>query len=161
MFIDIGHSYLMFCESSYGTRTIPEFESHSFGGQKSMQTFFVKVFRQPFGSWTSAPQEIVDVPHQKVRFPAAPVVGRNFLTPGHPRVRNVLGKSGPKSLCLCCFFFPRSFCTMRNVRQSCFQDGPGVEPEPESLTVRATCWELTAEPQLLEPCLFTNGTVSH
>ena len=39
-------------------------------------------------------------PHQKVRFPAAPVVGRNFLTPGHPgiRVRNVRGKSGPKSL---------------------------------------------------------------
>ena len=26
-------------------------------------------------------------PHQKVRFPAAPVVGRNFLTPGHPGVR--------------------------------------------------------------------------
>ena len=47
-------------------------------------------------------------PHQKVRFPAAPVVGRNFLTLGHPgvRVRNVRGKSGPKSLCLCCFFFP-------------------------------------------------------
>ena len=44
-------------------------------------------------------------PHQKVRFPAAPVVGRNLLTPGHPgvRVRNVRGKSGPKSLCLCCF----------------------------------------------------------
>ena len=47
-------------------------------------------------------------PHQKMRFPAAPVVGRNFLTPGHSgvRVRNVRGKSGPKSLCLCCFFFP-------------------------------------------------------
>ena len=47
-------------------------------------------------------------PHQKVRLPAAPVVGRNFLTPGHlgVRVRNVRGKSGPKSLCLCCFFFP-------------------------------------------------------
>ena len=26
-------------------------------------------------------------PHQKVRFPVAPVVGRNFLTPGHPGVR--------------------------------------------------------------------------
>ena len=50
-------------------------------------------------------------PHQKVRFPAAPVVGRNFLTPGHPgvRVRNVREKSGPKSLCLCCFFFPDFF----------------------------------------------------
>ena len=46
-------------------------------------------------------------PHQKVRFSAAPVVGRNFLTPGHPGVRvgNVRAKSGPKSLCLCCFFF--------------------------------------------------------
>ena len=49
-------------------------------------------------------------PHQKVRFPAAPVVGRNFLTPGRSgvRVRNVRVKSGPKSLCLCCFFFPDS-----------------------------------------------------
>ena len=44
-------------------------------------------------------------PRQEVRFPAAPVVGRNFLTPGHRgvRVRNVRGKSGPKSLGLCCF----------------------------------------------------------
>ena len=35
-------------------------------------------------------------------------MGRNFLTQGRPgaRVRNVRGKSGPKSLCLCCFFFP-------------------------------------------------------
>ena len=47
-------------------------------------------------------------PRQKVRFPAAPVVGRNFLTPGHQgvRVRNVRGKSATKSLCLCTFFFP-------------------------------------------------------
>ena len=44
-------------------------------------------------------------PHQNVLFPAAPVVGRNFLTCGHPgvRVRNVCGKSGPKSLCLSFF----------------------------------------------------------
>ena len=35
-------------------------------------------------------------------------MGRNFLTQGNPgvRVRNVRGKSGPKSLCLCCLFFP-------------------------------------------------------
>ena len=48
-------------------------------------------------------------PHQKVRFSAAPVMGRNFLTQGRPgvRVRNVREKSGPKSLCLCCFFFPQ------------------------------------------------------
>ena len=47
-------------------------------------------------------------PHQKVRFSAAAVMGRNFLTQGRPgvRIRNVCGKSGPKSLCLCCFFFP-------------------------------------------------------
>ena len=50
-------------------------------------------------------------PHQKVRFPAAPVAGRNFLTPGHSgvRVRNVRRKSGPESLCLCCFFFPDEY----------------------------------------------------
>ena len=49
-------------------------------------------------------------PHQEMRFPAAPVVGRNFLAPGHPgaRVRNVHGKSGPKGFCLCCFFFLRN-----------------------------------------------------
>ena len=44
-------------------------------------------------------------PRQKVGFPAAPVMGRNFLTAGHPGVRvgNVRRKFGPKSLCLCCF----------------------------------------------------------
>ena len=58
-------------------------------------------------------------PRQKVRFPAAPVVGRNFLTPGHPgvRVRNVRRKSGLKSLCLCCFSFPVVFC-LRETRKS-------------------------------------------
>ena len=47
-------------------------------------------------------------PHQKACFPAAPVVGREMLTPGHPdeRVRNVHREFGPKCLCLCCFFFP-------------------------------------------------------
>ena len=57
-------------------------------------------------------------PHQKVRFPAAPVVGRNFLTRGHSgvRVRNVRGKSGPKSLCLCCFFFPDTFPEIRRTK---------------------------------------------
>ena len=54
-------------------------------------------------------------PHQKLFFPAAPVMGRNFLTPGHPgvRVRNVRGKSGPKSLCLC-FFFPETCNNLSN-----------------------------------------------
>ena len=77
------------------------------GAKKSTQTFFVQSF--------SATLRVMDVraenrgrPRRKVRFPVAPVVGRNFLTPGHPgtRVRNVRGKFGPKSLCLCCFFFP-------------------------------------------------------
>ena len=81
----------------------------SLGAKKSTQTFFVQSF--------STTLRVMDVraknrgrPHQKVRFPAAPVVGRNFLTPGHPGVRvgNVRGNSGPKSLCLCCFFFPDS-----------------------------------------------------
>ena len=44
-------------------------------------------------------------PHQKVGFPADPVMGRNFLTPGRPggRVGNVRRKFGPNNLCLCCF----------------------------------------------------------
>ena len=76
-------------------------------GQKINANFFVQSFSKTL--------RVMDVraenrgrPHQKVRFPVAPVVGRNFLTQGHPgvRVRNVRGKSGPKSLCLCCFFFP-------------------------------------------------------
>ena len=79
----------------------------SSGGQKINANFFAQSF--------STTLRVMDVRaenrgrlHRKVRFPAAPVMGRNFLTPGHPgvRVRNVRGKSCPKSLCLCCFFFP-------------------------------------------------------
>ena len=74
------------------------------GAKKSTQTFFVQSFSRTL--------RVMDVraenrgrPHQKVRFSAAPVMGRNFLTQGRPgvRVRNVCGKSGPKSLCLCVF----------------------------------------------------------
>ena len=97
------------------------------GPKKSTQTFFVQSF--------STTLRVMDVraenrgrPHQKVRFPAAPVVGRNFLTPGHPgvRVRNVRAKSGPKSLCLCCFFFPdfRLFST-RDFRAPLLRLGDG------------------------------------
>ena len=80
------------------------FGNPNLGAKKSTQTFFVQSFSRTL--------RVMDVraenrgrPHQKVRFPAAPVVGRNFLTPGHSgvRVKNVRGKSGPKSLCLCCF----------------------------------------------------------
>ena len=83
----------------------------SIGAKKSTQTFFAQSF--------STTLRVMDVraenrgrPHQKVRFPAAPVVGRNFLTPGHSgvRVRNSRGESGPKSLCLCCFSSPQSNC---------------------------------------------------
>ena len=44
-------------------------------------------------------------PHQKVHVPAARVMGRNSLTPGHPsmRVRNVCRKLGQKRFCLCGF----------------------------------------------------------
>ena len=93
---------------------------HLIGAKKSTQTFFVQSF--------STTLRVMDVrvenrgrPHQKVRFPAPPVVGRNFLTPGHPgvRVRNVRGKSGPKSLCLCCFFAFLSYsCTWKIAKYS-------------------------------------------
>ena len=78
-----------------------------FVAKKSTQSFFVQSFSRTL--------RVMDVraenrgrPQQKVRFSAAPVTGRNFLTPGHPgvRVRNVRKKFGPKSLSLCCFFFP-------------------------------------------------------
>ena len=81
-------------------------------GQKINANFFVQSF--------STTLRVMDVraenrgrPHQKVRFPVAPVVGRNFLTPGHSgvRVKNVRGKSGPKSLCLCCFSSLKSLST--------------------------------------------------
>ena len=74
------------------------------GANKSTQAFFVQSF--------STTLRVMDVrtenrgrPHQKVCFPAAPVVGRDFLTPEHSgvRVRSVRRKSGPKSLCLCFF----------------------------------------------------------
>ena len=87
-------------------KTEPE-PAFGLGAEKSTQTFFAQSF--------STTLRVMHVraenrgrPHQKVRFPAAPVAGRNKLTPGHSgvRVRNVRGKSGPKSLCLCCFFSP-------------------------------------------------------
>ena len=67
------------------------------GTRKSMQTFFGQSFSRAL--------RVMDVctknrgrPHRKVRFPPAPVVGRNFLTPGHQgiRVRNVRRNSDQK-----------------------------------------------------------------
>ena len=94
--------------------TLPR-DASQLGAKKSTQTFFVQSFSKTL--------RVMDVraenrgrPHQKVHFSAAPVMGRNFLTQGRPgvRVRNVRGKSGPKSLCLCCFFFPDQ-CERQNV----------------------------------------------
>ena len=77
------------------------------GAKNQRKLFLHKVFRQPFGSWTPAPK-IVDVRTKKRVFPAAPVVGRNSLTQGHPsvRVRNVCGKSGPNKNYVYAFFSP-------------------------------------------------------
>ena len=79
-------------------------------GQKTQRKLF---FYQSF----STTLRVMDVPRRKPRtsapkkcvFPAAPVVGRNFLTPGPSgvRVRNVRRKSGPKSFMFyAVFFFP-------------------------------------------------------
>ena len=72
--------------------------------KKSTQTFSVQSFSRTLRAM-DVRTENRGRPHQKARFPAAPVMGRNFLTQGRlgVRVRNVHGKSGPKSLCLCCF----------------------------------------------------------
>ena len=94
-----------------------------FRGQKNQRKLFCTKF--------STTLRVMDVrtenrgrPHQEVRFPAAPVVWRNFLTPGHPgvRVRNVRGKSGPKSLCLCF-----NFSSLRFSKSSPFSQS---NPEP-------------------------------
>ena len=81
-----------------------------FRGQKINANFFcTKFFENPSGhgrprrkSWTSAPKTV---------FFCGPGDGEKLFDPGASkrRVRNVRGKSGPKSLCLCCFFFPDSF----------------------------------------------------
>ena len=63
--------------------------------------------------------------HQKVHFPVAAVVGETFDPWASGRkVRNVRGKSGPKSLCLCCFYFPESRPTL-----------PATCPEREKQTL--------------------------
>ena len=77
------------------------------GGKEINANFFcTKFFENPLGrgrprckSWASAPKSV---------FPCGPVMGRNFLTPGHPgvRVRNVRRKFGPKNLCFMLFFLP-------------------------------------------------------
>ena len=111
----------------------PKGPNDSNRGQKINANFFVQSFSKTL--------RVMDVraknrgrPHQKVRFSAAPVMGRNFLTQGRPgaRVRNVRWKSGPKSLCLCCFSSLKQGQRIRNLQHtlgihwetcaSCLQD---------------------------------------
>ena len=74
------------------------------GDKKSTQTFTGQRFAMTL--------RVMDVRaknrgrlHQKMGFPAAPVMGRNFLIPAHPgvRVRNIQLEIRTKNCCLCCF----------------------------------------------------------
>ena len=69
---------------------------HRVGVKKSIQFCFIQSFSATF--------RVMDVRPENA-FSCSPVVGRNFLTPGHPRVRvrNVRKKLGPKNWCLCRF----------------------------------------------------------
>ena len=78
---------------------------HSRGPKHQRKLFLYKMFQKLLGhgspcrkSWTSALTWVF----------LRPVMGKNFLTPGHPgmRVENVCRKFGPQMLCLCCFSFP-------------------------------------------------------
>ena len=86
--------------SAFSQRALHSNLPSNLGPKNQRKLFFVQSF--------STTLRVMDVraenrrrPPPKVGFPAAPVMGRNFLTPGNPgvRVRNVRGKSGPKSLC--------------------------------------------------------------
>ena len=118
------------CETKY-TR-VHHFGEPLIGPKKSTQTFFVQSFSKTL--------RVMDVgaknrgrPHQNVRFSAAPLMGRNFLTQGRPgvRVRNVCGKSGPKSLCLCCFFFPELPPWKSIARHGALSGLPGFHQQPQ------------------------------
>ena len=116
-----GLGPLYFCGEAHTHKNLQRIGGPTFTGQK--------INANVFGTKLSTTLRVMDVraehhgrPRQKVRFPAAPVVGRNFLTPGHPgvRVRNVRGKSGPKSLCLCRFVCDPS----RHLQESPGPPGP-------------------------------------
>ena len=78
------------------------------GAKKINANFFcTKFFNNPSGHgrprrkpWTPAP---------KSAFSCGPGGREKPFDPWARKVKNVRGKSGPKSLCLCCFFFCRSF----------------------------------------------------
>ena len=57
--------------------------------------------------------------HQKMRFPAATVVGKLFDPwASGQKIRNVRGKSGPKNICLCRFSSLKQVCQF----WKCFTD---------------------------------------
>ena len=106
LFLDVLRPFFFppFCAANL-SRTSGE--EPIYRGQKSTQTFFVQSFSKTL--------RVMDVraenrgrPHQKVRFPAAPVAGRKFLNPW------ASGRKGQKcpreirtiKLCLCLFFLP-------------------------------------------------------
>ena len=112
MYRVVVSAYLNIFENSWPNRILYVclyFRWRCIGAKKSMQTFLYKVFREPFGSWTSAPK-IVDVRTKKCVFLRPRWWGETFWPRGQGRpgvrVRNVHEKSRPKSLCLCRFFFP-------------------------------------------------------
>ena len=94
-------------------------------GQKiNTNSFCTKFFGNPSGhgrprrkSWTTAP---------KSAFSCGPAGGEKLFD----RVRNVRGKSGPKSLCLRCFFFPEKTRTrvQKTERRHIRQNHPFTKP---------------------------------
>ena len=90
---------LVLARSFISVRLCTTFAHMLLGTRKATQTFYGQSF--------STTLRVMEVraenhrrPHQIVRFPAALLVGRNWLTPGHPgvRVRNVRRKSGPRNV---------------------------------------------------------------
>ena len=80
-----------------------------YGVKKSTQTLSGQSFSRTLNRVMDVRAENRERPHQKVVFSAVSVMGRNFLTKGHPgvRVRTVRGKSGltKKSMFLLAFSF--------------------------------------------------------
>ena len=80
----------------------------SLGAKKSTQTFLYKVFRQPFGSWTSAPK-IVDVRTQKCVFLRPRWWGETFC----PWASGRKGQECPREIRTKKFMFMLFFSSLR------------------------------------------------
>ena len=96
-------SSLRFARSSHRPRRQKNdftFSAQSWGQVINANFLLHKVFRQPFGSWTSAPQ-IVDVRTKKCVFPRPRWWGENFLTLAHPGVK---GQEYPQEIRTKTFF---------------------------------------------------------